>query len=73
MAKKIIIIKEVGDGLCGQGYTNIWRAYGTNKKGKSFQLPDNRFDTLYPLDANTKKQLLALIKKQYPNHPIRVK
>jgi len=70
MHDRPIIIKEISDGLCVDGPGLIWRAYGINKKGKEFQLPDNRYDTLYPLDASTEKQLRTLIKRQYPNHPI---
>ncbi len=68
--KKPIIIKQVSDGLCGQGYVKIWRAYGINDQEKEFWLVDNRYDCLYPLDASTEKQLIKLCNKQYPNHPI---
>lgn len=50
MTNKSIIIRERQDGLCGQGYGRIWRAYGLTPKGLEFALPDTRYDVLYPLD-----------------------
>ena len=72
--KRPIIIREIRDGLGCQGYGYIWRAYGLTKGSrKEFQLPDNRYDVLYPLDASNEKSLRRLCAKQFPGHPVIVK
>jgi len=67
---KPIIIREIPDGICGQGIGRTWRAYGLTETGNRFQLPDSRYAVLYPLDASTESEIRRLCARQYPNHPI---